>query len=536
MLASDELAESFIEAPALALAASILVEDKTESLVGRTISHYRIVSLLGRGGMGEVYLAEDTALQRKVAIKVLPAENPEGAKRLRREAQAAAALDHPNIGAIYEVGEEQGRSFIVMQYIEGETLAARMQRLPLSLDDALSLGFEVADALAEAHGRRIIHRDIKPVNIIIDARGHAKVLDFGLARKIKSEASLGGAKDSQSLLSSPGLIVGTPAYMSPEQVRGEELDARTDIFSFGVMLYEMISGAHPFARENSAETAAAIQLLEPPPLTRYAPKVPAEIALIVNKALVKERKDRYQTIKELLNDLRPFRGEGATAGAIVKAEDPVSRIERHKMGLAFALLALVVLITVVVYFPSLIRQKFQTGPTPHRPLAQLTYGAGLEGEPTWSPDGRFIAYSSDRSGNFDIWVQPVGGGDPVQVTHSPANDWQPDWSPDSNRLVFRSEQDSGGLYTVPVLGGHEQKITNFGYQPLWSPDGSQILFTSRRLYRDPGGKDLKVKLYVMRAGGGEPREVLADFMSYDGVNALAWHPDGQRITILIKGV
>src|SRR5262245_63382719 len=172
MLASDELAESFIEAPALAVAASILVEDKTESLVGGTISHYRIVSLLGRGAMGEVYLAEDIALERKVAVKVLPAENPEGAKRLRREAQAAAALDHPHIGAIYEVGEEQGRSFIVMQYIEGETLAARMQSQPLSLDDALSLGIEVADALAEAHGRRIIHRDIKPANITIQARWH----------------------------------------------------------------------------------------------------------------------------------------------------------------------------------------------------------------------------------------------------------------------------------------------------------------------------------------------------------------------------
>src|SRR5262245_52381552 len=193
MLASDELAESFIEAPAVAVAASILVEDKTESLVGRRLSHYRILSLLGKGGMGEVYLAEDTALERKVAIKVLPAENPEGAKRLRREALAAAALDHPHIGAIYEVGEEQGRSFIVMQYIEGETLAARMQRQPLSLDDALSLAIEVADALAEAHAHRIIHRDIKTANIIVDARGHAKVLDFGLARRIRSEASLDGA-------------------------------------------------------------------------------------------------------------------------------------------------------------------------------------------------------------------------------------------------------------------------------------------------------------------------------------------------------
>ena len=524
MLASDELAESFIEAPALALAASILVEDKTESLVGRTISHYRIVSLLGRGGMGEVYLAEDTALQRKVAIKVLPAENPEGAKRLRREAQAAAALDHPNIGAIYEVGEEQGRSFIVMQYIEGETLAARMQRQPLSLDDALSLGFEVADALAEAHGRRIIHRDIKPANIIIDARGHAKVLDFGLARKIKSEASLGGAKDSQSLLSSPGLIVGTPAYMSPEQVRGEELDARTDIFSFGVMLYEMISGAHPFARENSAETAAAIQLLEPPPLARYAPKAPAEIARILNRALVKERENRYQTIKELLNDLRILKSETVIVDANAKAEDLVSKIKRHKMGLTVVLGAIVAMIIVVAYLPSIIRHRSQAAKPPIRPLRRLTFEPGLQCEPTWAPKNDFIAYSSDRSGNFDIWVQPISGGDPIPITHSSAHDWQPDWSPDGSQIVFRSEREGGGLFVVPAFGGRERKISAFGAHPRWSPDGTKVLF---------GNTGFPTKVYVVALDGQPPREVQPELIaSFIGIRAFSWHPDGQRVSLL----
>ncbi len=528
MLASDELAESFIESPAFAVAASILVEDKTESLVGRTISHYRIVSLLGRGGMGEVYLAEDTVLERKVAIKVLPAENPDGARRLRREALAAASLDHPHIGAIYEVGEEQGRSFIVMQYVEGETLAARMQRQPLSLDEALTLAIEVADALAEAHGRRIVHRDIKPANIIIDARGHAKVLDFGLARRIRSEASLGSAKDSQSLLSTPGIIVGTPAYMSPEQVRGEELDARTDVFSFGVMLYEMISGAHPFARENSAETAAAIQLLEPPPLAQYAPKVPAELERIVNKALVKERENRYQTIKELLNDLRAFKAEGAAAGATAKAENLVSKIKRHKLGLAVASMSLVVMIILAIFAPSWIRHRFQTANPALHPLKRLTFDPGFQTDPTWSPNGDFIAYSSDRGGNFDIWVQPISGGDPIQVTHSPTSEVQPDWSPDGSQIVFRSEREGGGLFVVPAFGGRERKLSTFGTSPRWSPDGTRILFREGLIgtfYR---------KLYVVALDGQPPGEVLSEFTS-DFLSLSVrpfWHSDGQRISVL----
>src|SRR5437867_5315510 len=239
--------------------------------VNSNISHYRILSKLGAGGMGEVYLAEDTQLGRHVAIKLLPPETVSGEqarKRLVREARAAATLDHPNICSIYEVGEADGRSFIAMQYVEGETLDARIKSKPLELKESLTIAPQIADALAEAHSHGIIHRDIKPGNIMITPRGQAKVMDFGLARVIAGAVE--SEAETQSLLTTPGTIVGTMPYMSPEQVRDEVLDGRSDIFSFGVVLYEMLSGRQPFASESAAATISAILTHEPPPLARYA--------------------------------------------------------------------------------------------------------------------------------------------------------------------------------------------------------------------------------------------------------------------------
>lgn len=235
----------------------------------QTISHFRIVKKLGAGGMGEVYLAEDTLLNRKVAIKLLPEKliaDDKAGKRLIREAHAAATLDHPNICSIYEVAEEDGRTFIVMQYVEGETLATRLARKPLELQESLSAALQVAEALSEAHSRGIIHRDIKPQNIMLTARGHVKVLDFGLAKVAQTELSTDSEAVTQSLLTEPGTIMGTVQYMAPEQVKGETLDARGDIFSFGVLLYEMIGGHHPFAAETPAATISAILTKEPLPL------------------------------------------------------------------------------------------------------------------------------------------------------------------------------------------------------------------------------------------------------------------------------
>ncbi len=279
------------------------------------LSHYRIIMKLGAGGMGEVYLAQDTLLDRKVAIKLLPAESladDQARKRLVREAQAAAKLDHPNICSIYEVGEADGRQFIAMQYVDGETLEIRVRRKPLDLSEILSIASQVTDALAEAHAHTIVHRDIKPANIILTRRGQAKVMDFGLAKsiggKVESEAK------TQSVLTTPGTILGTLPYMSPEQVTGEQTDGRSDIFSFGAMLYEMVSGRQPFVGESAAATASAILTHEPPPLARFAPEIPEELQRIVRKCLEKNREHRYQSARDLAIDLENIRRQKDSAG------------------------------------------------------------------------------------------------------------------------------------------------------------------------------------------------------------------------------
>ena len=281
-------------------------------MISETISHYRIVQKLGAGGMGEVYLAEDTKLDRRVAVKFLSIESAtdEGAKkRLIREARAAAKLDHPNICSIYEVAEENGRSFIVMQYVDGETLANRIQRKPLELKESLDIATQIADALAEAHSRGIVHRDIKPQNVMFTARGQAKVLDFGLAKTVQQKSLTDSAAETKSLMTEPGMIIGTVPYMSPEQVRGESLDARSDIFSFGAVVYEMVSGHQPFAAENAAATISTILTKEPPPLARYSRQVPSELERIVSKALRKDREPRYQTARDLVIDLKSLSEE-----------------------------------------------------------------------------------------------------------------------------------------------------------------------------------------------------------------------------------
>ena len=496
------------------------------------ISHYRIVRRLGAGGMGEVYLAEDSTLSRKVAIKFLAADSAADEKakgRLTREARAAAQLDHPNICGIHEVGEDRGLAFIVMQYVEGETLAARMRRKPLELDEALAVAVQLTDALTEAHLHGIIHRDIKPQNIMLTARGHVKVMDFGLAKLVADDAQ----PETESMLTGAGAVLGTVPYMSPEQVRGEPLDARSDLFSFGAVLYEMIAGTQPFAAGSPADTISAILTRETMPLARYSPQVPGEVERIVGKALAKNREERYQTAKDLLIDLRRLKrsqeiSSESNRSAVTTAIARPSRAALLRRSMIGALGMIVLTVAVVGYLKT--RHASQTDqPAAQHALSRLTFDAGLQSEPTWSPDARFIAYSSDRAGNFAIFVQAVGEGNPVQVTHSTSHDWQPDWSPDGKRIVFRSERDGGGLYVVPALGGSERKISSFGYHPRWSSDGTKILFDTQvlSLVNLP-------TLYLMSFDGDAPHEILSDFFK-DFVTLrggyVAWHPDGQRISI-----
>lgn len=354
--------------------------------ISERVSHYRILKKLGAGGMGEVYLAQDTLLDRKVAIKFLPPESfadERAKKRLIKEAQTAAKLDHPNICSIYEVAEEDGQSFVVMQYVEGETLASRIQCKSLELREALDVAVQVADALSQAHSRGIIHRDIKPANIMLSAHGQVKVMDFGMAKVIKEKSLIQSEAETESLLSEPGAIVGTVSYMSPEQVRGETLDGRSDIFGFGAVLYEMVSRIQPFAAESAAGIISAILTREPAPLARYSREVPAELERIVSKALQKDREERHQSAKDLMIDLKNLRDELVFEARLERTASPesanlpgvktasgvavatashsetktesnaeyiVGQITRHKLGAAMVVAALMAVAAVSYYY------------------------------------------------------------------------------------------------------------------------------------------------------------------------------------------
>jgi eukaryotic-like serine/threonine-protein kinase len=303
----DHAGTQSIEDMAAQVATEVITDEERNLMIGRKIAHYEVLSQLGRGGMGEVYLAQDSRLGRKVALKFLPANlsaEDRARKRLIKEAQAAAKLDHPNICTIYEVGQQDGLHFIAMQYVEGETLACRIHRKPLEIKEVLDIAAQVADALAEAHSRAIIHRDIKPANIMMTTRRQVKVMDFGLAKSIAQQEVMDREAQTETLLSEPGMILGTLPYMSPEQVSGEPVDARSDIFSFGVMLYEMASGHKPFAAESAAATISAILTREAAPLVRYSREAPGELERIVAKALRKDREERYQGIKDMALDLK----------------------------------------------------------------------------------------------------------------------------------------------------------------------------------------------------------------------------------------
>jgi len=290
-------------------------------VLGKTISHFRILEKLGQGGMGEVFLAQDTTLDRKVALKFLPEElqqDPTARKRFLREAKSAAALDHPFICKIYEIGKAQDRTFIAMEYIQGMTLEVRMAEGPLPVGDVLETAWEIADALEGAHRRGIVHRDLKPSNVMLIPEGHIKVMDFGLAKRVTPE---GEEEDVSTVLTQDGAAVGTVPYMSPEQVRGRPLDTRSDIFSFGVVLYEMVTGVHPFKKDSIMDTAQTILSATPPPIARYVHDVSELLQDTIRKMLAKDPGERYQTVKGLIIDLRRLNLDTATGSAVSAASD-----------------------------------------------------------------------------------------------------------------------------------------------------------------------------------------------------------------------
>src|SRR6266480_929664 len=357
MVKSHERSGDFIESPAFAVAPELLIDEPAGDLIGQSIGHYRIESLLGVGGMGEVYLARDEQLGRKVALKLLPeymTANETQLSRFKTEARTASALNHPNILTVHEIGAEGNRHFIATEFIEGMTLRRLLAHGRLSLHDALEIVVQVASALAAAHESGVVHRDIKPENIMLRPDGYAKVLDFGIAKLTEQHPGSDSHEiGTTTLQTQPGLLLGTAHYMSPEQARGQTVDARSDIWSLGVVLYEMVGGVPPFSGATPSDCIAAILKTEPPPLSGVLLDVPVKLQSIVQKALRKNRDERYQTIKEMLTDLRNLKGEleveGSSPQTKARAESIVSKIKRHKRGVLLTLAAVLLAAAAFAY-------------------------------------------------------------------------------------------------------------------------------------------------------------------------------------------
>ena len=461
LIDSHARAGNFIELPAYEVMAGSLTE--SDLVPGGEIGPYQILARVGSGGMGDIYLASDTRLGRKVVLKALPTHFTKDLERMHRfqlEARAASALNHPNIITIYDIGQLDQLHYIAIEFIDGETLRQRIKIGPLKIEEALEVATSVAAALFAAHEAGIVHRDIKPENIMLRADGVVKVLDFGLAKLAESKPS--SAADQTLFQTEQGIVMGTAPYMSPEQVRGLTVDSRTDIWSLGAVLYEMVAGRPPFEGATSMDVMAAILEREPVPLVRYRSTVPTELEWIVKKALRKDRDERYQTAKELLADLRNLRQSEHLLGvrrpdAALLSTTP-DRIPKRRQaaalqGGAFGRAALIAVSAVVLLGVGYFLVKSLTGTTTNNPPAvnfqQVTYQSGPEFFPSLSPDGKSVAYASRAAGNWDIYLQNISGGNSINLTaNSSADDSQPSISPNGDRIAFRSEREGGGIYIM----------------------------------------------------------------------------------------
>jgi serine/threonine protein kinase/WD40 repeat protein len=503
---------------------------------GSRLGSYEILSPLGAGGMGEVYRARDTKLDREVAIKVLPeklAADSTALARFEREAKAVAALSHPNILGIYDLGSDDGIAYAAMELLRGETLRERLDESALPQRKALEYGLQIAHGLAAAHEKGIVHRDLKPENIFVTSEGRVKILDFGLAKV--SSVQPDETRSPTVAATEPGTVMGTVGYMSPEQVRGKAADHRSDIFSFGAILYEMLSGDRAFRGESAAETMAAIAQKDPRELTESGVRFPPSIERILRHCLEKRPEERFDTAHDLAFALETAMGSpSATTQAA-----PVIVAKRRWLTPALGALALLAALGAGLLLGGRLRAPAGL-PQQVTRLARLTYTSSSEW-PSWSPDASLLAYASDRSGNFEIFVRRGAGGQDVNVTNDPAQDVQPAFSPDGNTIAFVSTRASrtglikiggtlvrsartygGDLWVVPALGGAARRLAPDANSPTWRPDGKGILYIS--------GPENRRAILEVSPGGGAPRAILASDASSFEIARIACSPDGRWVS------
>jgi len=549
LLAADAQAKDFIESPALEMAAQALTDAGPPTLVGKNLGAYQILSPLGAGGMGEVYKARDTRLKRTVAIKVLPPDktsDPERKRRFVQEARAASALNHPSIITTHDIGREDGIDFVVMEYVAGKTLGQVIPRRGLKLKEVLKYATQIADALAKAHAAGIVHRDLKPGNIMVDESGLVKVLDFGLA-KLTERPPVGEDELTGTMppWTDEGTILGTAAYMSPEQAGGKPVDARSDIFSFGSVLYEMVTGQRAFQGNSKMSILAAVLNQDPKPASEIARVLPHDLGKIISRCLRKDPSRRFQhmvDVKVVLEDLKEESDSGLLG---LKDGTGSSGKPRRFSRLRWVTLAVAgVSLAVAGWF--WLGRSTAVQPGDSLISVPLTSYPGEERQPCFSPDGNQVAFSwnGEKQDNFDIYVRLIVTGAQRRLTTAPEADSIPAWSPDGNFIAFVREGAGvkTAVYIVSPLGGQERRVAEMSIRAhsspgqteqserglAWTPDGKSLVVTDRNSDSEPLG------LFLLSVESGEKRRLTSPAEKVFIDSQPAFSPDGRTLAFIRK--